>query len=60
MAMTLLKDRGQQILKPAQQLEICGELQKCKSLGEVIRVVDRYIIDKDHDGEVGEIVVSPG
>lgn len=58
--MTLLKDRRQQILKPAQQLEIRGELQKCKSLGEVIRVVDRYIIDKDHDGEVGEIVVSPG
>ena len=58
--MTPLKDRKQQILKPAQQLEMRGEIQKCKSLGEVIRVVDRYIIDKDHDGEVGEIVVTLG
>ena len=31
-----------------------AELKKCKSLGEVIRVVDRYIFDKDHDGEVGK------
>ena len=60
MAMTPLKDRKQQILTPAQQLEMPGELQKCKSLGEVIRVVDRYIFDKDHDGEMGEIVVTPG
>ena len=30
-------------------------IQKCKSLGEVIRVVDRYIFDKDHDGDVDEI-----
>ena len=58
--MTPLKDRKQQILSPAQQLEMRGELQKCKSLGEVIRVVDRYIFDKDHDDEVGEIVVTPG
>ena len=36
------------------------EIQKCKSLGGVIRVVNRYIFDKDHDGEVDEIVVTPG
>ena len=59
MAMTPLKDRKQQILTPPQQLEMSAELKKCKSLGEVIRVVDRYIFDKDHDGEVGEIVVTP-
>ena len=39
---------------------MCGELQKCKSLGEVIRVVDRYIFDKDHDGGVDETVAEPG
>ena len=60
MSMTPLKDGKQQVLTPAQQLEMRGEIQKRKSLGEVIRVVDRYIFDKDHDGEVDEIVVTPG
>ena len=55
MAMTPLKDRKQQVLTPAQQLEMRAEIQKCKSLGEVIRVVDRYIFDKDHDGDVDAI-----
>ena len=53
--MTPLKDRKQQVLTPAQQLEMRAEIQKCKSLGEVIRVVDRYIFDVDHDGEVDAI-----
>ena len=53
--MTPLKDRKQQVLTPAQQLEMRAEIQKCKSLGEVIRVVDRYILDVDHDGEVDPI-----
>ena len=52
MAMTPLKDRKLQVLTPAQQLEMRAEIQKCKSLGEVIRVVDRYIFDVEHDGEV--------
>ena len=60
MSMTPLKNRKQQILTPAQQLEMRDEIQKCKSLGEVIRVVDRYIIDKDHDGELDEVAVTPG
>ena len=55
MAMTPLKDRKQQVLTPAQQLEMRAEIQKCKSLGEVIRVVDRYIFDVEHDGEVDEV-----
>ena len=55
MAMTPLKDRKQQVLTPAQQLEMRAEMQKCKSLGEVIRVVDRYIFDVEHDGEVDEV-----
>ena len=55
MSMTPLKDRKQQVLTPAQQLEMRDEISKCKSLGEVIRVVDRYIFDKDHDGDVDEI-----
>ena len=55
MAMTPLKDRKQRVLTPAQQLEMRAEIQKCKSLGEVIRVVDRYIFDVEHDGEVDEV-----
>ena len=55
MAMTPLKDRKQQVLTPAQQLEMREAIQKCKSLGEVIRVIDRYIFDVDHDGDVDEI-----
>ena len=55
MSMTPLKDRKQQVLTPAQQLEMRAEIQKCKSLGEVIRVVDRYIFDVDHDGDVDAI-----
>ena len=55
MSMTPLKDRKQQVLTPAQQLEMRYAISKCRSLGEVIRVVDRYIFDKDHDGEVDEI-----
>ena len=60
MAMTPLKDRKQQVLTPAQQLEMRETIQQCKSLGEVIRVVDRYIFDKDHDGEADETVVKHG
>ena len=52
MSMTPLKDRKQQVLTPAQQLEMHDEIQKYKSLGEVIRVVDRYIFDVDHNVEV--------
>ena len=55
MSMTPLKDRKQQVLTPAQQLEMRHAISKCSSLGEVIRVVDRYIFDKDHDGDVDEI-----
>ena len=55
MSMSPLKDRKQQVLTPAQQLEMRAEIQKCKSLGEVIRVVDRYIFDRDHDGDVDAI-----
>ncbi len=53
--MTPLKDRVQQVLTPVQQLEMRAEIQKCKSLGEVIRVVDRFIFDRDHDGDVDAI-----
>ena len=55
MSMTPLKDRKQQVLTPAQQLEMREAIQKCKSLGEVIRVVDRYIFDRDHDSDVDAI-----
>ena len=55
MAKTPLKDRKQQVLTPAQQLEMREAIQQCKSLGEVIRVVDRYIFDVEHDGEVDEV-----
>ena len=60
MSMTPLKDRKQQVLTPAQQLEMRDEISKCRSLGEVIRVVDRYIFDKDHDSEADETVVKHG
>ena len=55
MSMTPLRDRKQQVLKPVQQLEKRAEIEKCKSLGEVICVVDRFIFDRDHDGDVGAI-----
>ena len=55
MSMTPQKDRKQQVLTPAQQLEMRAEIQKCNSLGEIIRVNDRYIFDKDHDGDIDEI-----
>ena len=58
--MTPLKDLKQQVPAPAQQLEMRGEIQKCGSLPEVIRVVDRYVFDKVHDVEVDEIVVVHG
>ena len=60
MSMTPLKDRKQQVLTPAQQLEMRDEISKCRSLAEVIRVVDRYIFDKDHDGEADKTVVKHG
>jgi len=60
MSKTPLKDRKQQVLTPAQQLEMREAIQKCTSLGEVIRVVDRYIFAVDHDGEVDETVFKPG
>lgn len=33
MSMTPQKDRKQQVITPARQLEMRGEIQKCKSLG---------------------------
>ena len=53
--MTKAVNAKQQVLTPAQQLEMREAIQKCKSLGEVIRVIDRYIFDVDHDGDVDEI-----
>ncbi|MDA8575345.1 hypothetical protein N9L79_07405 [Alphaproteobacteria bacterium] len=51
-----LKARKQQVLSPAQQLQMRREIMKCRSLRTVIKVVDKHIFDQDHDGEVDEII----
>jgi hypothetical protein len=56
MSTTPLKARNQQVLSPAQQLQMRREIMKCRSLRQVIKVVYKHIFYQDHDGEVDEII----
>ena len=54
------RERTQQILTPAQQLEMRKRVSEASDIQAALAVIDDYIFKDETDGEVNQIEISPG